>query len=157
MDPGSEIKSAVEDVYGQFGYVGVARRYDIIFTDRGVLFAVTVGALKAGVAAGVRGGLVAGGGAGGAAASGAMSRTEEDMAKGGFADGSRTAAEILALDKNNRFIPYDNVKSISIKKGLGSGKLTIESTEGRFYAQFPNERVDPILKVLTPELVAKMR
>jgi hypothetical protein len=151
------VEAVLEDVYGQWGYVGAGRKYLVVLTDKGTLFAVTTGMLRTGVVAGVRGGLAAGGGAAGAAASGAIYETERDAnQKKSDQTVGLSLDEIMQSNKDNFYLPYSEVQAATFKKGLGTVKVTIITAKGKFYTQFSSNQSEKAKGILASKLGSKM-
>jgi len=134
------------------GAMGVVREYDILFTERGIAFAVVKSGLKmaAGVAGAVTFGMI-----GALVADGAVTRQAgkiREQFKG------MSVPQILALNEKSFYLPYTEVTEASLKRGLtGISKMDISIAGGKYHCEFSKDQYEVAQFALTAELAAKIK
>jgi hypothetical protein len=149
--PGTDekIRYMLTNVTGQAGMAGVQRRYDVLFTDTGIAFPVIASGLKMAAAAGLAGGF---GAVGAAAAHGALNGSKvRDKFQG------LTVRQILELNEKSFFVPYHDVVSIRVKKGLlGVGRMDLQMADGKFQCEFSKDQLQTANAAVAEKLIAKL-
>ena len=129
-----QIKQVLVNVNGQTGMAGVLRKYDVIFTENGMAFAVVVSGLRMALQAGAAGGF----GVAGAAAAGAYSSNQK-VREQFF---GLSVKQIIGLNEKSFYVPYSDIVKINVKKGAFVGKMSLEMTEGKFHCEFTKDQLD---------------
>ena len=150
VEPSNDEKVGVilSNVTGIWGLAGLERQYDIMFADNGVAFVVVASGLKMAARAAGAGAF----GAVGAAAAGAFSgnKSVRKQFEG------LTLPEIMRLNEKSFYVPYPDVKQVSVKKGTLVTKMNFELPEGKFRCQFPKTLYEIAQQAVMSKLATKM-
>lgn len=152
MGPPSEdeiVRYVLMNVTGQSGMMGIQRRYDLLFTDNGIAFPVIASGLKMAAAAGLAGGF---GAVGGAIAAGSLNGTKmRDQFQG------LTVGQMLDLNEKSFFVPYIDIVSVKVKKGLlGPGRMDLQLADGKFQCEFSKDQLATANAAVAYKLSAKV-
>ena len=150
-EPGENEKVDVilSDVTGIWGIAGLERKYDIMFAENGIAFVVVASGLKmmSQVAGAVAFGAV------GAAAAGAFSSNKSVRKQ--FE--GLTLQQILKLNDKSFYVPFADVKQVSIKKSTLVTKMNFELPAGRLRCQFLKSQFETAQQAVQAKLPSKAK
>ncbi|GEM_PF-3084028 len=152
-EPGTndQIRHVIYNVKAKKGMAGAIRDYDLLFMDNGILFACTAGALKSVLKASVGAQF---GAVGAALAQGSMEKDRQN-GRGGLQ--GLTAKQILEKNDKSFYLPYMDVQTVSLKKGLtGIGKMSFHLLEARYDCEFSKDQMDAARAAIGYKLSARM-
>lgn len=152
-EPGAsdQIRHVVFNVKAQKGVAGAVRDYDLLFMDNGILFACTAGALKSVLKASVGAQF---GAVGAVLAQGSMEKDKQN-GRGGLQ--GLTAKQILEKNDKSFYLPYMDIQTVTLKKGLtGIGKMSFHLLEGKYNCEFTKEQMDTARAAIAFKLSARM-
>jgi len=146
------ILQTITDVVGQKGAAGIQRKYDVIFTENGIAFAVVASGLKMAAQSAAVGGF----GALGGAAAGSSVKSGAQKIREQFRDLS--VKDILKLNEKSFYVSYSDINQITVKKGLlGVGKMNLELIDGKFQCQYSKNQLEKVKAVASKKLAARMK
>lgn len=146
------IIEVITDVIGQKGATGFQRKYDVIFTENGIAFAVVASGLRMAAQAAAVGGFGALGGAVAGAATQSGAQKIREQFKG------LSVKDILKLNEKSFYIPYSDINQIMVKKGLlGIGKMNLELIDGKFQCEYSKNQLENVKAIALKKLAAKMK
>ena len=145
------IRHVIFNVKAQKGATGMVRDYDLLFMDNGILFACTAGALKSVLKASVGAQF----GAVGAVLSQGSMEKDRQNGRGGLQ--GLTAKQILERSDKSFYLPYMDVQTVSLKKGLtGIGKMSFNLLEARYNCEFSKDQMDAARSAVGYKLSARL-
>jgi hypothetical protein len=142
---------------------GIVREYDIIFTDKGILFILVAGAWKVGVRDGLAAGVA--GGLGGAVGSGishaiwATLRNSLGQSKNKIREQyyRMDVKEMLSANEYNLYFPHSAITKVTVKKKLmGQGGMNIETVDSKVQTEFPKELLDSVRSTVSVRLSGQL-
>ncbi|MBI0583085.1 MAG: hypothetical protein ISF22_02530 [Methanomassiliicoccus sp.] len=146
-----QIRHVMMNVKAAKGMAGTPRDYDLFFMDDGILFACTCGALKSVLKASVGAQF---GAVGALAARGSM---EKDKRTGRAEFEGLTAKQILEKSDKSFYIPYMDVQTVTLKKGLtGIGKMSFILQECKYNCEFLKDQMDVARTAVSEKLSTKI-
>lgn len=146
-----QIRHVMTNVKAQKGMAGAVRDYDLLFLDNGILFACTAGALKSALKAGVGSQF----GAVGALVAGRSMEKDKQNGRDGLQ--GLSAKQILEKSDKSFYLPYIDVQTVSLKKGLtGIGKMSFHMPECKYNCEFSKDQMDAARTAVSEKLSAKM-
>lgn len=133
-------------------FFGIIRQYDIVFSERGLLFFLKTGALSLGIRQGVSGGVSGGlGGAlpggEGAFIGGLLYPTLREFleSRKKTEDQYSDIMDMLDKNKHNFYINYYDIKKVVLeKKWNGLGGMSIYTINGKIRCEFPKELLNEV-------------
>ncbi|MDW5564084.1 MAG: hypothetical protein SA339_12760 [Methanomassiliicoccus sp.] len=146
-----QIRHVVMNIRAQKGMAGAVRDYDVFFMDNGVLFACTAGSLKSTLKASV------GAQFGAVGALAARASMDKDKQNGRAEYQGLTAKQILERNDKSFYLPYLDVQTVTLKKGLtGIGKMSLQVPDGKYNCEFSKDQMDAVKTAVAEKMSAKM-
>jgi len=161
-DEDAAVESLLRRVMVERTY-GIVRGYDLIFTDKGIVFVMVEAALAVGIRTGIPAGVSGGMGGGmpggeGAFIGGLFGSTLFSVLspKKSSANYDKSTIASLLDDKYDFYVPYDSVKNISFDKRFFYMRLLIVSELGKVRCNFPHDSFETVRKIMSLRLEDKI-